>query len=213
LREELSSLYKTQSQNAQKLLDLSEKLRETEDRSRDATEQMRSMRLETERLGRRFQDATGAIKEKEKAIQHLNDELATAHLEYTQLERKNDDLQKDNKNLLQRWLDRVQDEVTQVNDANAFIVSFAGLCLNFHSVLQESTTKLRAQSQAPPPSPKSISASQTLRTPRPSTAKSARSLTPTRSRPPSPTHSVRSTSSRVSKAMKSKLPPALPLPK
>ena len=122
LRDELASLYKTQSQNAQRLLLLTETLRDTEDRARAESEQLRSVRLELERVTRKIDDATNATKEKEKAIQHLNDELSTLQLEYTQLESRNEDLKKDNKALLQRWLDKMNEEATQINEANAFIV-------------------------------------------------------------------------------------------
>lgn len=122
LKEELAGLYRTQSQNAQRLLALSDSLRDTEDRARDEADQRKSLRLDMDRTQRRCQDLEASLKEKEKMIVHLTDELQTNGLEFNQLEERNKKLVKDNKNLLQRWLDRMNQEATQVNEANAFIV-------------------------------------------------------------------------------------------
>lgn len=127
LKEELAGLYRTQSQNAQRLLALSDSLRDTEDRARDEADQRKSLRADLDRTQRRCQDLEASLKEKEKMIVHLNDELQTNGLEFNQLEERNQKLVKDNKNLLQRWLDRMNQEAQQVNEANAFIVAFFAL--------------------------------------------------------------------------------------
>lgn len=123
MREEVSSSYRTQSQNVNRLLSLTDSLREQEDVARNAQETARSLRSELDALAQKQTDAKNALKEKEKVVVNLNDELATLHLEYNQMEKKNEDLRVDNRNLLQRWLDKVATEVSQVNEANAFIVS------------------------------------------------------------------------------------------
>ena len=46
----------------------------------------------------------------------MTDELATLQLEVGQLEQRNSDLQVDNQNILQRWLDKLNEEATQVNE-------------------------------------------------------------------------------------------------
>lgn len=155
LKDELAGLYRTQSQNAQRLLSLSDVLRDTEDKARDELDQRKSLRLELEKTHRRTTDLDASLKEKEKMIVHLNDELQTVHLEFTQLEEKNKSLVKDNKNLLQRWLDRMNQEALQVNEANAFIVrtvSYASgrrhadidLCRNLHAA-KTKTRKIQDQ--------------------------------------------------------------------
>jgi len=127
LRDELAAVYKTQSQNAQRLLVLTETLRESDDRARVEGEELRTLRLEVEKLSRKAEDAQALKREKERTIEKLTDELATLQLEVGQLEQRNADLQVDNQNILQRWLDKLNEEATQVNEANAFIESTSRL--------------------------------------------------------------------------------------
>ena len=69
IRDEITAAYKTQSQNAQRLLVLTETLREGEERSRDEGEQLRGLRSEVDRLSRKVEEAREVKKEKEKAIE------------------------------------------------------------------------------------------------------------------------------------------------
>ncbi|GAA98839.1 uncharacterized protein L969DRAFT_51222 [Mixia osmundae IAM 14324] len=115
LREELSSLYKIQSQNAQRLLTLTENLREKEDTGKEAEERVRTLKADGDRLKRKAEEARGVTKEREKNIQFLQDELATLQLEYSQLEKRNDALSRDNAALLKRWLDKMNDEANAAN--------------------------------------------------------------------------------------------------
>ncbi|KAL9935419.1 hypothetical protein V8E36_005767 [Tilletia maclaganii] len=121
LREELAELYKTQGQNAQRLLVMNETLRERQDAERLSTDELRLLREERDKLGRKAQDYAEAMLEKDRSIQVLQDELNTLSLELGQVELRNEHLAKDNAALLQRWLDKVQDEANQLNDANDFV--------------------------------------------------------------------------------------------
>ncbi|KAK0529927.1 hypothetical protein OC834_003493 [Tilletia horrida] len=121
LREELAELYKTQGQNAQRLLVMNETLRERQDAERLSTDELRTLREERDKLTRKAQDYAEAMIEKDKSIQVLQDELNTLSLELGQVELRNEHLAKDNAALLQRWLDKVQDEANQLNDANDFV--------------------------------------------------------------------------------------------
>ncbi|KAE8222701.1 hypothetical protein CF319_g4143 [Tilletia indica] len=121
LREELAELYKTQGQNAQRLLVMNESLRERQDAERLSTDELRTLREERDKLVRKAQDYAEAMVEKDRSIQVLQDELNTLSLELGQVELRNEHLAKDNAALLQRWLDKVQDEANQLNDANDFV--------------------------------------------------------------------------------------------
>lgn len=50
----------------------------------------------------------------------MHDEISTLQLELGQIEERNQNLQKDNAKLLQRWLDAKQVEANKMNEANAF---------------------------------------------------------------------------------------------
>jgi hypothetical protein len=51
----------------------------------------------------------------------LQDELSALSLELNQVELRNDDLKRDNANLLQRWLDRMNEEAEKMNEGNQFL--------------------------------------------------------------------------------------------
>ncbi|PPQ85729.1 hypothetical protein CVT25_003107 [Psilocybe cyanescens] len=120
LRDELANLYKTQGQNAQRLLSMNETLREKEEFSRIDSENLRKAREEIASLRRKVDQHTEFMAEKDRTIQILNDEINTSLLELGQVEERNQTLSKDNAKLLQRWLDAKQIEANRMNEANEF---------------------------------------------------------------------------------------------
>lgn len=121
MRDELATLYKTQSQNAQRLLDLNEQIQSRSERDREQGEESRKVNEEVVRLRRKEEDLRGVVGEKDKMIQMLQDEISALSLELNQVELRNDDLKRDNASLLQRWLDRMNDEAEKMNDGNQFL--------------------------------------------------------------------------------------------
>lgn len=139
LRDELASVYKTQGQNAQRLLAMNETLREKEELSRIESENLRRAREEIATLRKKVEQHNELMAEKDRTAQvrpaavlyttyfahalHcqiLHDEISTLQLELTQIEERNMALTKDNAKLLQRWLDAKQAEVNRMNEANEF---------------------------------------------------------------------------------------------
>lgn len=68
-KEELSSLYKTQGQNAQRLLDLTDQLRDRDERNRLLEEELRTMREETNKFDRKKEEWEGRLEERLTAVQ------------------------------------------------------------------------------------------------------------------------------------------------
>lgn len=68
-RDELASVYKTQSQNAQRLLLLNEQMREKEEAGKGEAIELRSLRDERERMVRRERDLRDVAGEKDKVIE------------------------------------------------------------------------------------------------------------------------------------------------
>ena len=68
-KDELSTLYKTQSQNAQRLISLNEQMREKDDRERDAGEEIRRLNDEMVKVKRRENDLRSVVGEKDSMIQ------------------------------------------------------------------------------------------------------------------------------------------------
>jgi len=120
LRDEMSAVYKTQGQNAQRLLAINETLREREDSARADTESLRQAREEVAQLRRKVEQHSEQMAEKDRVIQTLTDDVTMLNLEYTTMEEQKEELRKDNATLLQRWIDRMNSEVDKLNDANAF---------------------------------------------------------------------------------------------
>jgi len=120
LRDELATVYKTQGQNAQRLLAMTETLREKEELSRIESENLRKVQDEAAVLGRKVEQHDELMTEKDRTAQILHDEINTLQLELGQIEERNSILVKDNAKLLQRWLDAKQEEVNKMNEVNEF---------------------------------------------------------------------------------------------
>ncbi|KAJ7225766.1 ATG16-domain-containing protein [Mycena pura] len=120
LRDELATVYKTQGQNAQRLLAMNETLREKEELSRVDTENLRKYRDDIAVLRRKVDQHNELMAEKDRTVQILHDEISTLQLELGQIEERNQTLTKDNAKLLQRWLDTKQAEANKMNEANEF---------------------------------------------------------------------------------------------
>ncbi|KIY45375.1 ATG16-domain-containing protein [Fistulina hepatica ATCC 64428] len=118
LRDELGAVYKTQGQNAQRLLAMNETLREREEVARLDGEAIRKARDELAVLRRKVNEHKEQMTEKDRAIQILNDEISALQLELGQIEERNQILSKDNAKLLQRWLDAKQADAQKMNEAN-----------------------------------------------------------------------------------------------
>ncbi|KAJ9475547.1 ATG16 domain-containing protein [Pseudozyma hubeiensis] len=121
LRDEVALLYKNQGQNAQRLLLMSESHRDKEQEARRQTETLAKLQLDHEKLRRQADDLSHAVGEKDRGIQILQDELATLSLELSQIEARNEDLKKDNASLLQRWLDRMNEEADKMNEGTIWL--------------------------------------------------------------------------------------------
>ncbi|KAL5519011.1 hypothetical protein ACEPAH_694 [Sanghuangporus vaninii] len=120
LRDELATVYKTQGQNAQRLLAMTETLREKEELARTESENLRRCRDEIAVLRRKVDQHNELMAEKDRTAQILHDEINTLQLELGQIEERNTQLSRDNAKLLQRWLDAKQAEVNRMNEANDF---------------------------------------------------------------------------------------------
>ncbi|KIY69656.1 ATG16-domain-containing protein [Cylindrobasidium torrendii FP15055 ss-10] len=137
LRDEIASAYKSQTQNTQRLLAMTETLREKEEQSRISEENLRKARDELAGLRRKTDQHNELMTEKDRTVQILHDEISTLQLELGQIEDRNQTLIKDNAKLLQRWLDAKQAEANKMNEVNEFY---------------QDTLRMRTQNKPPPSS-------------------------------------------------------------
>jgi chromosome segregation ATPase len=115
LREELSSIYKTQAQNAQRLVHLTEQLHSTSERSSQQQAEILQLRAERNSREREKEEAIQLRKEKDRNIETLQDELDMIKLEFQMLEKRNEELKEDNSSLLRRWLEKKAQEAAEMD--------------------------------------------------------------------------------------------------
>lgn len=100
---------------------MSESHREKEEEARRQSELLAQLQLDHEKLKRQAEDLGHAVGEKDRGIQILQDELTTLSLELSQIEARNEHLKKDNASLLQRWLDRMNEEADKMNEGTVWL--------------------------------------------------------------------------------------------
>jgi len=113
-------VYKTQGQNAQRLLAMNETLREKEEVSRMSSDELRRAREEITGLRRKVDQHDELMTEKNERLQTLHDEIQALELELNQVTDRNSVLKQDNASLLSRWLDKMNEEAEKMNTANVF---------------------------------------------------------------------------------------------
>ena len=108
-------MYKTQAQNAQRLVHLTEQLHVQQDRS--ASEHTEVLQLRSERgvREREREEALQLRREKDRSIETLQDELGMLRLEFDMLEKRNEALADDNSALLRRWLEKKAQEAAEMD--------------------------------------------------------------------------------------------------
>ncbi|TIC22231.1 autophagy protein 16 [Wallemia mellicola] len=120
-RDELTNLYKGQNQSSQRLLEMNETLRERDDNLRAIEAENLSLKASVSRLSKAREDDVEGKRERERGMEALQDEITTLRLELEQIEIRNQNLKNDNAALIQRWLDRMNQEADKMNDANETI--------------------------------------------------------------------------------------------
>lgn len=106
LKEEQTQLYRTQSSNVQKLLDMNEQLRAMDAQRQAGEASLGRAKDQHALLARSIEDLTGLVAEKNLNIQLMQDELTALQLELLKLDERNDSLEAENRSLVDRWLAR-----------------------------------------------------------------------------------------------------------
>ncbi|EPS32523.1 hypothetical protein PDE_07483 [Penicillium oxalicum 114-2] len=94
-----------------------EKLRKKS--SRDVR-RLNALENEKSLLGTRLRDRDEELREKTKMLEDFQAELASLNLEYNMAEKRSKELQRENKELVDRWMARMSKEADAMNDANKF---------------------------------------------------------------------------------------------
>ncbi|KAJ3039001.1 hypothetical protein HDV00_012688 [Rhizophlyctis rosea] len=128
LKKENADLYRTQGQNAQRLLELMDTSKTQEQTIATLTHENAESRATASRLTVLLQDSQSLVKEKDNTIQILHDELAAHQLELGQKEEqlrtseaRCKQLEAENMQLVDRWMLLKQEEAAKMNEANEFV--------------------------------------------------------------------------------------------
>ncbi|KAF9439237.1 hypothetical protein BGZ76_007438 [Entomortierella beljakovae] len=139
LKEERAELYKTQGTNAQRLLDLNDILRNKDSTLAQNKEEIQRLAEANNIFAHKNQELNDQLHEKNVTIQVIQDELTTLQLEMGKLDERQRDLERENSQLLQRWLKMKNEEADRMNAANIF-----------HENEQQDTISLSQPVQSPP---------------------------------------------------------------
>ncbi|KAJ3092769.1 hypothetical protein HK102_003032 [Quaeritorhiza haematococci] len=128
LKDERTDLFKTQAENAQRLLELMETVKKQEEIIKSSSEEKQKLTTSVNSLNVRVSDFQDLVREKDGVIQILKDELAIVKLELDQREEqlkqkeaRVKQLETENKHLVDRWMLAKQEEARKMNEANEFV--------------------------------------------------------------------------------------------
>lgn len=121
LRNDLASARSAQAAHAARQKLSEGQMAERSERATALEADLAAVKEELSRMRRQDDDLKNNIEAKDKAIELLQDEMATLTLELGQAESRLEDVKRDNASLLQRWLDRMNSEAERMNEGNLFL--------------------------------------------------------------------------------------------
>ncbi|KAI8333076.1 WD40-repeat-containing domain protein [Chlamydoabsidia padenii] len=113
-------MYKLQSENAQRLVLMNDQLRSKEATEVKQKQELAALIESTRKLTEKCQLQTEQLREKDVTIQILQDELSALQLEINTTEDRNQQLTKENLQLVQRWMEKMNSEAEKMNEATEF---------------------------------------------------------------------------------------------
>ncbi|KAI7861127.1 WD40-repeat-containing domain protein [Circinella umbellata] len=132
-------MYKTQSENAQRLVHMSEQLQKASETEKRDSAEIKKLTASVKQLGTKCDLQIEQLREKDTAIQILQDEIAAIQLEITTIEERNKKLEKENAQLLQRWLDKMNQEAEKMNEATEFYENFLEQARNVGKTIRKTS--------------------------------------------------------------------------
>lgn len=116
LKEEQGQLYRTQNQNVQRLLELSEQVKARESVKESLEASLQSVVEEKEQLRQVIEELHGLVGEKDLGLRVMQDELTALQLELLKTDERIEKLEGENKELVGRWMQKVSETADLLND-------------------------------------------------------------------------------------------------
>ncbi|KAG0180011.1 hypothetical protein DFQ29_001385 [Apophysomyces sp. BC1021] len=117
---------------------MNEQLRLREETDKRQTQEIQRLLENVTKLTSKCDLQVQQLREKDVTIQILQDELAALQLEIVTTEERSKKLQKENAQLLQRWLDKMNQEAEKMNEATQFYESFLEQARNVGQTIRKS---------------------------------------------------------------------------
>ena len=122
-RQELADAYKQLAQHSQRIITLTDEHKDLQDTftglERENQQLQKQVALSTRQIG----DLQALVKEKDAALQVLQDEHVTLQLELNKTAERCRDLENENRVLVERWLRKMNQEAERMNEVNQMMES------------------------------------------------------------------------------------------
>ncbi|EAW17588.1 ATG16 family protein [Aspergillus fischeri NRRL 181] len=119
-RADLSEAQRARSELQARLTELSTELEKLRKRSTQDGRRIHALESEVTHLQMRVKDRDAELKGKAKLLEDFQDELATLNLQLNMAEERSSRLQRENQELIDRWMARIGREAEAMNDASKF---------------------------------------------------------------------------------------------
>lgn len=119
-RADLSEAQRARSELQARLTELSTELEKLRKRSTQDSRRIHVLESEVTHLQMRVKDRDAELKGKAKLLEDFQDELASLNLQLNMAEERSSRLQRENRELIDRWMARIGREAEAMNDASKF---------------------------------------------------------------------------------------------
>lgn len=117
-RLELAEALRSQGVAETRLLAAEQELTMVKSKAKDDTRNIRKLDSELSTIKTKFRDREHELKEMRKLLEHVQDEMITLNLTIDVVEKERDRAKQENKELVARWMRRMEQEVEAMNLAN-----------------------------------------------------------------------------------------------
>ncbi|KAA6408656.1 MAG: hypothetical protein FRX48_07738 [Lasallia pustulata] len=120
LRQDLSEAQRTKGEQQSRLNSVTEELERLKLKSRMDTQRISELATEKATLVTRMRDRDEELREKAKLLENVHDETVSLTLQLNMAEERLGKLQRENKDLVDRWMARMSQEADAMNNASRF---------------------------------------------------------------------------------------------
>jgi chromosome segregation ATPase len=115
LRTDLATTQKARSTLQTQLSDLTAQLSALSTQQRSSQNQITSLTKQVLETERKLQDRDEELRGKSKMVEHAQDEMVALELQFNLAEQRSEKLERENKELVERWMKRMGEEAERVN--------------------------------------------------------------------------------------------------